>query len=77
MVSIVELCADMFQQNEKTDRKCFSHDRLNIYNSNAAKGIDNEFTMDDIRGASAAIFIAGNDTVFYLLLDLQSFSPQN
>ncbi|EEA23614.1 hypothetical protein TMatcc_002489 [Talaromyces marneffei ATCC 18224] len=50
------------EMGEKIDRKCFSHDRLHVYNANAEKGKPNEFTMDDIRGASAAIYIAGNDT---------------
>lgn len=51
------------EQEQKIHRKCFTHERLAIYRSNDEKGISNEFTLDDIRGAAATIHIAGNDTV--------------
>lgn len=36
---------------------------LETYNSNAKSGLDNEWSLDDIKGAAGAIFIAGADTV--------------
>jgi hypothetical protein len=34
-----------------------------MHQDNAEKGIQSDFTLDDIRGAAAAIHIAGNNTV--------------
>ena len=50
-------------KHQKIDRKCFVRDRLLVYKSNTADGIENSFTLDDIRGAGATLLIAGNDTV--------------
>ncbi|KAJ3952519.1 hypothetical protein N0V92_011042 [Colletotrichum tropicale] len=41
----------------------FAHTLLETYNSNAKKGLNNEWSLDDIKGAAGAIFIAGADTV--------------
>ncbi|KAF2491284.1 putative O-methylsterigmatocystin oxidoreductase [Lophium mytilinum] len=46
--------------NRRTN--CFAADRLSIHASNAEKGIPNDFSLADIKGAAAAIYIAGNDT---------------
>ncbi len=51
------------QQKTKLDRNCFAHNRLAVHHENAQKGLPNEFDLEDIKGASAAILIAGNDTV--------------
>ncbi|CAK7216730.1 hypothetical protein SCUCBS95973_002905 [Sporothrix curviconia] len=63
--------------DEKIVRKCFAHDRLTIYNANAEKGVANDFTMDDIRGASAAIYIAGNDTTATTVILFVLYLMQN
>ncbi|KAJ9144244.1 Cytochrome p450 2c31 [Pleurostoma richardsiae] len=63
--------------DEKINRKCFAHDRLNIYNGNIEKGQNNEFTMDDIRGAAAAIYIAGNDTTATTVVLFALYLMQN
>nr|XP_036588383.1 cytochrome p450 monooxygenase [Colletotrichum truncatum]KAF6799756.1 cytochrome p450 monooxygenase [Colletotrichum truncatum] len=41
----------------------FAHALLETYTSNAKKGLSNEWSLDDIKGAAGAIFIAGADTV--------------
>ncbi|KAF4901314.1 Cytochrome P450 monooxygenase COX2 [Colletotrichum fructicola] len=42
----------------------FAHTLLETYNSNAKNGLDNEWSLDDIKGAAGAIFIAGADTTW-------------
>ncbi|KAI8227965.1 Cytochrome P450 monooxygenase COX2 [Colletotrichum sp. SAR 10_99] len=42
----------------------FAHTLLETYNSNAKKGLNNEWSLDDIKGAAGAIFIAGADTTW-------------
>ncbi|KAF6842127.1 cytochrome p450 monooxygenase [Colletotrichum plurivorum] len=41
----------------------FAHTLLETYTSNAKNGLNNEWSLDDIKGAAGAIFIAGADTV--------------
>ncbi len=36
---------------------------MGIWHGNNQKGVLNEFTLEDIKGAAATIVIAGNDTV--------------
>jgi hypothetical protein len=36
---------------------------MGIWHGNNQKGLLNEFTLEDIKGAAATIVIAGNDTV--------------
>ena len=47
-------------QKEKVRKNCFAQDRLAIYESNMERGIPNDFTLDDIKGAAATVYIAGN-----------------
>jgi len=44
-------------------RDSFAHDLLAESRSNEKHGLNLSFTLDDIKGASGAIFIAGADTV--------------
>ncbi|KAJ0164483.1 O-methylsterigmatocystin oxidoreductase [Colletotrichum tanaceti] len=46
------------------DSPSFAHTLLERYTSNAKKGLDNEWSLDDIKGAAGAIFIAGADTTW-------------
>ncbi|EFX00004.1 cytochrome p450 monooxygenase [Grosmannia clavigera kw1407] len=62
---------------EKIHKKCFAHDRLHVYNHNVVNGVENEFTMDDIRGSSAAIYIAGNDTTATTVILFVLYLMQN
>ena len=41
----------------------FAHNRLAVYGENLKKGLQNDFDLNDIKGAAATILIAGNDTV--------------
>ena len=50
-------------QREGTANPSFAQERLEIYNRNLEKGLTNDFTLADIKGAAGAIYIAGNDTV--------------
>jgi hypothetical protein len=61
--SEAKLTHQLLFQEEKGVPHCFVHDQLGIHQDNAEKGIANDFTLDDIRGAAAAIHIAGNNTV--------------
>jgi hypothetical protein len=36
---------------------------LEKFNTNTKKGLPNDFTLADIKGAAGAIFVAGGDTV--------------
>lgn len=65
------------EMDQKIVRKCFAHDRLTIFNANAEKGKENEFDMDDIRGAAAAIYIAGNDTTATTVILFVLYLMQN
>lgn len=49
-------------------KECFAHSLLQTYYANEKQGLKQEWTLDDIKGASGAIFIAGADTVSPLLL---------
>ncbi|OHW91616.1 cytochrome p450 [Colletotrichum incanum] len=46
------------------DSPSFAHTLLETYTSNAKRGLDNEWSLDDIKGAAGAIFIAGADTTW-------------
>ncbi|OLN88226.1 O-methylsterigmatocystin oxidoreductase 1 [Colletotrichum chlorophyti] len=45
------------------DNPSFAHALLETYRSNAKNGVNNDWSLDDIKGAAGAIFIAGADTV--------------
>ena len=45
------------------DNNSFARHLLDIYRSNNERGLDQQWSRDDIKGAAGAIFIAGTDTV--------------
>jgi cytochrome P450 len=56
-------------------------ERLQVYENNAEKGLANNFNMEDIKGAAATLYIAGNDTtattvVLFILYMIQNPEAQ-
>lgn len=45
------------------DNTSLAHQLLSVYKSNEALGNKQEWSLDDIKGAAGAVFIAGADTV--------------
>lgn len=45
------------------DSTSLAHQLLKLYKSNESLGRQQEWTLDDIKGAAGAVFIAGADTV--------------
>ena len=54
--------SDILQESERPGSS-FAHALLEVYQSNERVGAKQEWTLDDIKGAAGAIFIAGADTV--------------
>ncbi|GKT59242.1 cytochrome P450 [Colletotrichum tofieldiae] len=46
------------------DSPSFAHTLLETYTSDTKRGLDNQWSLDDIKGAAGAIFIAGADTTW-------------
>ncbi|KPM38746.1 hypothetical protein AK830_g7818 [Neonectria ditissima] len=46
------------------DNTSLAHQLLNLYRTNEALGNEQEWSLDDIKGAAGAVFIAGADTAF-------------
>ncbi|KAM7204731.1 cytochrome P450 1A2 [Naviculisporaceae sp. PSN 640] len=69
--------ASMRKMTKSLDRKFFIHNRLSIYQENIQKGVPNEFSIEDIKGAAATIVIAGNDTITSTLMLFVLYLMQN
>ncbi|KAI1372317.1 cytochrome P450 [Hypoxylon crocopeplum] len=50
--------------DDGTANPSFAYSLLTKYKENEEEGIPNEFTLQDIQGASGAVFIAGSNTTF-------------
>lgn len=58
----------MLAKDEGTANPSFAYTLLMKYKENEEAGIPNQLTLQDIQGASGAVFIAGSNTVsFYVL----------
>ncbi|GKT85397.1 cytochrome P450 [Colletotrichum tofieldiae] len=55
---------DIFPLARGKDSPSFAHTLLETYTSNTKRGLDNQWSLDDIKGAAGAIFIAGADTTW-------------
>ena len=58
-----------FNQNINIDVRNFAHKMLSVHFENEKKGLPNELDIEDIKGASATILIAGGNTVSCLRSD--------
>ncbi|KAM6521204.1 hypothetical protein FSOLCH5_005972 [Fusarium solani] len=59
----VPFAAAQSEHDDRDDNKSLAHELLRQYRRNEENGQEQEWSLDDIKGAAGAVFIAGADTV--------------